>query len=42
MTAMVDLSGKRGLVAGIANGHSIAAACAAAFCQAVPSWRSLI
>jgi enoyl-[acyl-carrier protein] reductase I len=34
MTAIVDLAGKRGLVAGIANGHSIAAGCAAAFRQA--------
>lgn len=31
---IVDLSGKRGLVAGIANDHSIAAGCAAAFRQA--------
>lgn len=31
MTAIVDLSGKRGLVVGIANDVSIAAACAAAF-----------
>lgn len=31
MTAIVDLAGKRGLVAGIANDHSIAAGCAAAF-----------
>jgi enoyl-[acyl-carrier protein] reductase I len=33
MTA-IDLSGKRGLVVGIANDHSIAAGCAAAFRQA--------
>ncbi len=31
MTALVDLSGKRGLVVGIANDHSIAAGCAEAF-----------
>jgi enoyl-[acyl-carrier protein] reductase I len=31
MTAVVDLAGKRGLVVGIANEHSIAAGCAAAF-----------
>ncbi|WP_108659175.1 enoyl-ACP reductase FabI [Acuticoccus kandeliae] len=31
MNAIVDLSGKRGLVVGIANEHSIAAGCAAAF-----------
>ncbi|MCW5773389.1 MAG: enoyl-ACP reductase FabI [Rhodospirillaceae bacterium] len=34
MSSVVDLSGKRGLVAGIANAHSIAAGCAAAFRQA--------
>lgn len=34
MTAIVDLAGKRGLVVGIANDHSIAAGCAAAFRQA--------
>lgn len=34
MSAIVDLRGKRGLVAGIANDHSIAAGCAAAFRQA--------
>ncbi|WP_454627335.1 enoyl-ACP reductase FabI [Bradyrhizobium cenepequi] len=34
MTAIVDLAGKRGLVIGIANDHSIAAGCAAAFRQA--------
>lgn len=34
MGAIVDLAGKRGLVAGIANDHSIAAGCAAAFRQA--------
>lgn len=33
MNALVDLSGKRGLVIGIANEHSIAAGCAAAFSQ---------
>ncbi len=31
MTPIVDLSGKRGLVVGIANGQSIAAGCAGAF-----------
>lgn len=31
MVAIVDLAGKRGLVVGIANAHSIAAGCAAAF-----------
>ena len=31
MPAIVDLAGKRGLVAGIANDHSIAAGCARAF-----------
>lgn len=31
MTAIVNLAGKRGLVVGIANEHSIAAGCAAAF-----------
>jgi len=31
MTAIVDLNGKRGLVVGIANEHSIAAGCATAF-----------
>lgn len=31
MTPLVDLTGKRGLVAGIANAHSIAAGCAQAF-----------
>jgi len=31
MAALVDLSGKRGLVIGIANDHSIAAGCAEAF-----------
>lgn len=34
MTAIVDLAGKRGLVVGIANEHSIAAGCAAAFSEA--------
>ncbi len=34
MTAIVNLAGKRGLVAGIANRHSIAAGCAEAFHQA--------
>ncbi len=34
MSAIVDLNGKRGLVVGIANGHSIAAGCAEAFRQA--------
>lgn len=34
MPAIVDLAGKRGLVAGIANDHSIAAGCAAAFRKA--------
>ena len=34
MTAIVNLAGKRGLVAGIANRHSIAAGCAEAFRQA--------
>ncbi len=34
MAAIVDLAGKRGLVVGIANSHSIAAGCAAAFRQA--------
>jgi enoyl-[acyl-carrier protein] reductase I len=34
MTPIVDLGGKRGLVVGIANGHSIAAGCATAFRQA--------
>jgi enoyl-[acyl-carrier protein] reductase I len=34
MGAIVNLAGKRGLVAGIANDHSIAAGCAAAFRQA--------
>lgn len=34
MTVIVDLAGKRGLVVGIANDHSIAAGCAAAFKQA--------
>lgn len=34
MTAIVDLSGKRGLVVGVANQHSIAAGCAAGFRQA--------
>lgn len=33
MKPLVDLSGKRGLVVGIANEHSIAAGCAAAFAQ---------
>ena len=33
MTPLVDLTGKRGLVIGIANEHSIAAGCAAAFAQ---------
>ena len=33
MTPLVDLSGKRGLVVGIANESSIAAGCAAAFRQ---------
>jgi len=33
MTPLVDLSGKRGLVIGIANEHSIAAGCAAVFRQ---------
>lgn len=31
MTPLVDLKGKRGLVIGIANEHSIAAGCAEAF-----------
>jgi len=34
MTAIVDLAGKRGLVVGIANEHSIAAGCARAFREA--------
>ena len=34
MNPIVDLCGKRGLVVGIANAHSIAAGCAAAFRQA--------
>lgn len=34
MSAIVDLAGKRGLVVGIANQHSIAAGCAAAFAEA--------
>jgi enoyl-[acyl-carrier protein] reductase I len=34
MTPLVDLSGKRGLVVGIANEHSIAAGCASAFAAA--------
>lgn len=34
MTPVVDLRGKRGLVIGIANDHSIAAGCAEAFAQA--------
>ena len=34
MSPIVDLSGKRGLVVGIANEHSIAAGCATAFRQA--------
>ena len=34
MTPIVNLTGKRGLVVGIANGHSIAAGCATAFRQA--------
>jgi enoyl-[acyl-carrier protein] reductase I len=34
MTSLVDLKGKRGLVLGIANEHSIAAGCAAAFAEA--------
>ncbi|WP_237751524.1 SDR family oxidoreductase [Sphingobium sp. DC-2] len=33
MKPLVDLSGKRGLVIGIANDHSIAAGCARAFRQ---------
>ena len=33
MTALVDLTGKRGLVIGIANEHSIAAGCAKRFAQ---------
>lgn len=33
MTPLVDLRGKRGLVIGIANDHSIAAGCAEAFAQ---------
>jgi len=33
MTPLVDLSGKRGLIVGIANEHSIAAGCAKAFAQ---------
>lgn len=33
MKPLVDLSGKRGLVVGIANEHSIAAGCAAAFAR---------
>lgn len=33
MTALVDLTGKRGLVVGIANEHSIAAGCAEAFAR---------
>lgn len=31
MKPLVDLTGKRGLVIGIANAHSIAAGCAQAF-----------
>lgn len=31
MTSLVDLDGKRGLIVGIANEHSIAAGCAEAF-----------
>ena len=34
MSPIVDLAGRRGLVVGIANEHSIAAGCAAAFRQA--------
>ncbi|MGA0532916.1 enoyl-ACP reductase FabI [Hansschlegelia sp. KR7-227] len=34
MTPLVDLSGKRGLVVGVANENSIAAGCAAAFSRA--------
>lgn len=34
MTPIIDLSGKRGLVVGIANSHSIAAGCAAQFAAA--------
>ena len=34
LTPVVDLRGKRGLVVGIANAHSIAAGCAAAYAQA--------
>ncbi len=34
MAALVDLSGKRGLVVGIANESSIAAGCASAFREA--------
>jgi enoyl-[acyl-carrier protein] reductase I len=34
LSAIVDLAGKRGLVVGIANQHSIAAGCAAAFAEA--------
>jgi enoyl-[acyl-carrier protein] reductase I len=34
LSAIVDLAGKRGLVVGIANTHSIAAGCAAAFAEA--------
>ncbi|MDR4307193.1 enoyl-ACP reductase FabI [Chelatococcus sambhunathii] len=34
MAPLADLSGKRGLVLGIANEHSIAAGCAAAFAEA--------
>ncbi len=34
LTPIVDLSGKRGLVVGIANEHSIAAGCARAFARA--------
>ena len=34
MTHLVDLAGKRGLVVGVANEHSIAAGCAAAFRRA--------
>ena len=33
MTPLVDLTGKRGLVIGIANEHSIAAGCAEAFAR---------
>ncbi len=33
MTPLIDLSGKRGLVVGVANEHSIAAGCAAAFAR---------